>query len=216
MYNQLFDFDIAFLPLESAGGGQSGLLPVEAKIASFATLPSGWDYGVGDPIAAETRNKAIDWSRTLGSLGFSKINAMPGSSGQISVSGSVGDHYIEVVVLQNSRMSVAHDEGRQQISYEIDVSPEAALASIFKARERIWSAFTTYTNSNMTQLMIGGVGTHSPTISGPYPLSGVNVLTMQAAQSATTLSTINASHVSWATLPYSSALIPTFSQRLAS
>ncbi len=61
-------------------------ITTEAKIASFADMPSGWYYGQGGPISETVRQIATGLNRFALWMGFEGTDAFPGWGGEIEVS----------------------------------------------------------------------------------------------------------------------------------
>jgi hypothetical protein len=77
-------FDIPAIQI--AGGSSFSSLDVSHivvtvtdKIDSFAALQKGWDYGAGEPIPTDRTRAAKVWVSFLEFLGFSNLDASPGS-----------------------------------------------------------------------------------------------------------------------------------------
>jgi hypothetical protein len=158
-------FDVYF-----PGLGRVGESLAESKINSFADLQPGWDYGSGDAPSENTRNLAIQWSRRLVFLGLSKTNAMPGSEGQISVSGSLANHYIEIIINPDGTVSLDYDIDRKQESYIPNMSTIEAITKLREIMGQAWNALTIFTQGNTIQRTISGADSRLPTIADRYQL----------------------------------------------
>src|SRR5258708_2340605 len=87
---------------------------VEQKIASFARLAKGWDYGRGGPIPEKTRTLAMWWNQFLRTQGAWDADAFAGSDGEIVLATSLGDHYLEIIIEADDTASVAYDLKHKQ------------------------------------------------------------------------------------------------------
>ena len=141
---------------------------IEAKIKSFAHLQHGWDYGQGDPIAQPIISAALILSKLLKFLGFSNFDASPGTDGEISIAGSAGEHYLEIIINSDHTLSVAHDLDRRQQFYRLNQSAIEALGSILEATGQLWSAYISYTQRNTIFQIGNGSGRLSEGTKGPY------------------------------------------------
>src|SRR5262245_7014697 len=74
------------------------VMSIGEKLDSFADLEKGWDYGTGATIPNERIRAAKVWCRLLEVLGCPRLDASPGSDGEISVAGGFDDHHIEIIV----------------------------------------------------------------------------------------------------------------------
>jgi hypothetical protein len=126
---------------------------VNRKIDSFANLAVGWDYGSGGPIPFANRDLAKDWKKFLNEIGIVDIDAFPGGSGGETVLAvGSGDHYIEVIIESDLRVSVAYDfNGKQQL-YEPNKSDDEARAIVRNLATGVegWNAFDYFTQINIT------------------------------------------------------------------
>jgi hypothetical protein len=190
-------FDIPAIQI--AGGSSFSSLDVSHivvtvtdKIDSFAALQKGWDYAAGEPIPTDRTRAAKVWVSFLEFLGFSNLDASPGSDGEISVAGSFGDHYLEIIVEADDKsISIAYDfEGKQKF-YKLKMPFIEALASIMDVMGEIWNASTLYTQGNITLANVSGFGLHSGTTRDPYQFSpahaSTNLALLLASTPATTM-----------------------------
>jgi hypothetical protein len=161
----------------------------EQTIKSFADLPKGWDYGEGGPIAKPVIDAALEWNSFLSLQGF-RTDAFPGAEGEISVSASVNDHYLEVIVEDDEKVSVAYDYQRKQVFYELRRTPEEAREIVFKVMGKIWSVSTLPIRANIMQQIIGGAGPPLRTIRALYQSSDAIVSLIEGQPSANTFVTI--------------------------
>jgi hypothetical protein len=155
-------------------------ISVTDKIKSFADLDDGWDYGAGAPIPERRIRAAITWNRLLDIFGFSNMDASPGADGEISIAGSCGDHYLEVIVeADDVSASVAYDfKGKQQF-YRLKMPTIEALGTALDLVGGIWSASTWYTQGNITQPRISGFELLSERTRAHYPFFPASVFETQ-------------------------------------
>jgi hypothetical protein len=152
----------------------------EQTISSFAGLPPGWDYGSGGPIETSVIEAAIEWSRFFGLQGF-RTDAFPGGEGEISVSASIADHYLEVIVEADLTISVAYDYQRKQVFYHLRKTDKEARAIVndimgqMSVVGQIWNASISLILENITLQTIGGVDPLSRTTRVLYPSLDVTV-----------------------------------------
>jgi hypothetical protein len=167
-------------------------LSAEEKINSFGGLECGWDYGAGCASQESTISAALTWNKLLRFVGF-ETDASPGTDGEISVAGSFGDHYIEIIVEADATTSVAYDLQRKQQFYELRMQAIKALGSVIDVAGEIWSASTSYTHGSITSQNVSGIGSLSGTTKDPYQFSHVNALIAQFARFVNTQenSTVN-------------------------
>ena len=68
-----------------------------SKIYSFSELPNGWDYGIGIAASDETISRAIELYQIGSPYGF-KGDAAPLNNGGITISFSLEDNFIDVII----------------------------------------------------------------------------------------------------------------------
>jgi hypothetical protein len=117
----------------------------EEKIKSFATLPRGWDYGRGGPIPEKTLREARAWNAILRENGLDDIDAFPGGDNEVVVAGSLGDYYVEAIVENDGKVSIAIDYKRKQTGYFPNLSPDDAEQIVKSLVREIWSASVYFT-----------------------------------------------------------------------
>lgn len=139
------------------------------KIAGFAKLAVGWDYGDGGPIARKTINLAVLFVSFLRQLGFSDIDAFPGTGGEISLGVIHGDHYLEIVVEIDQTISIGYDLKRSQEAYFPHVQHEKAQQLVIALAGRIWSTLGYFTRTSLTPALTVLRAWHSET----HPTKGV-------------------------------------------
>jgi hypothetical protein len=121
------------------------------KIAGFSTLPIGWDYGAGGPMAYSTINLAWRINTFLRQLGFSDIDAFPGADGEISIGVISGEHYVEIIVEPDETMAIAYDFQGKQESYIPGIRYPQAELTLKALAERIWSTHAYFTQISSTR-----------------------------------------------------------------
>jgi hypothetical protein len=174
-------FVLAYPTLVEAGTHWIALEPflsAEETIKSFSGLECGWDYGAGCPSQESTINAALTWNKLLRFAGF-ETDASPGTDGEISVAGSFGDHYVEMIVEADATTSVAYDLQRKQQFYKLRMQTIEALSSIIDVAGEIWSASTSYTQGSITSQNVSGLGQLSGITKDHYQFSHANAFKAQ-------------------------------------
>ena len=83
------------------GAGKFNLKPIDRtirKLARFAFLPKGWNFGEGGPIDRHTISSAARIANFSCGLGFERSNAFPGVSGEILIAFYKDDQCVEVTL----------------------------------------------------------------------------------------------------------------------
>ena len=178
-YNTYVDFPV-FMGGEYYNPSEisTSWVQIEEKISSFELLKDGWDYGRGGPIEENVRILAIEWCRFFSRYGIFKLNAIPGSEGQVSVSASYRENYIEIITFPGEVFSVAWDVGKSQKIYDINLFQDEAVCRILSMVGEIWSSSTIFTQTNTMPRIIGGVGWPSQIILDHFQLYPANVSRM--------------------------------------
>lgn len=83
---------------------------IEDKIYSFSTLKNGWDYGEGRAPQRAVIEKAIDIYRIGKRLGMD-AEVFPVTSGEIEVSFSLRDHFMDIVVRDDEGLEFSYEIG---------------------------------------------------------------------------------------------------------
>jgi hypothetical protein len=103
--------------------------PIEEYIRSFALLPEGWNFGEGRPADMELITKGIEIYRFGKSLGFTG-NAFPMDDGEIEISFSYKEHFIDVYLTNQGTIEYTYEigigEDYQEVEYIENIS-EAEL-----------------------------------------------------------------------------------------
>lgn len=125
----------------------------EKKISSFATLHNGWDYGRGGPISQVTLDAAFEWNRFLRAHGFLETDAFPGSDGEVVLAAGYGDHYLEIIIEPDGKISVAYDyQGKQEL-YRPNMTPPEATGVILQLVGQIWNISAYFTPISSTSAL---------------------------------------------------------------
>jgi hypothetical protein len=161
-------------------------MSTDDKIASFAELPEGWDYGKGAPIPQETLESAFAWNSFLRAHNFFETDAFPGSDGEVVVATGYGNHYLEIIIEPDGRISVAYDVKGKQEQYFPNLSLSDALTALLKIVGQIWNVSAYYTQINSTGEQASSLGLHFETQNrtGVYRWLGWNVLNSPQQPSA--------------------------------
>jgi hypothetical protein len=93
--------------------------PVEEYIRSFASFPEGWNFGEGRPVNIELIVKAIDVYRFGKSLGFTG-NAFPIGEGEIEISFSYQEHFIDVYLTNQLTIEYTYELGIGENYQEVE------------------------------------------------------------------------------------------------
>jgi len=153
------------------------------KLETFSTLPPGWHYGRGGPIAEAVIAQAERVARQLVMGGISRTDAFPGVDGDVRVTGYLGDHFIAVdVSAAADRFDVTHEINGAECCSAPGVDWATAREAIKRVAEEIWgiSAFSIQN----TGTAHAGVSMRSPSRShatGDYRLLKPSALATQAA-----------------------------------
>jgi hypothetical protein len=145
------------------------------KILSFGDLPLGWHYGEGGPIPENTLDAALAWNRFISPWPFDYTDAFPGDGGRITIAAGRGNHYIEIIIEPDFKVSVAYDFERKQKFYRLRMSDQQARKAVLEALGEIWNASISFTLENTMFERTSLFEMLSPTIEGPYQLSRSNV-----------------------------------------
>jgi hypothetical protein len=99
--------------------------PIEEYIHSFALLPEGWNFGEGNAAGIELITKAIEIYRFGKSLGFIG-NAFPVGDGEIEISFSYKEHFIDVYLTNQNTLEYTYEIGigdnYQEVEYSENIS----------------------------------------------------------------------------------------------
>jgi hypothetical protein len=115
--------------------------PTTRKIRSFGDLPVGWDYGAGGPIDRTAQDAALEWDNFFRTIGIIETDAFPDAGGEVIVSGARGDHYFEVIIEPDKRVSLAYDLQGKQSLYCPNISAEEARETISRLVGHQWKSF---------------------------------------------------------------------------
>lgn len=102
-----------------------------ARLRSFASLPAGWNYGRGVSFQQDTIDRAMTMAWTLLGLGLRRLEAFPGTEGEVLVLGRTGvGTSVEVTILAEGGCDVLIEkDGAVTVDLEM-VSEEAAAGLI--------------------------------------------------------------------------------------
>lgn len=84
--------------------------PVEVYIRSFSEFPDGWNFGEGKAPSGEVINKAIKVYRLGKSFGLIG-NAFPVGDGEIEISFSYQDHFIDILITGQNTLEYTYEIG---------------------------------------------------------------------------------------------------------
>jgi hypothetical protein len=84
--------------------------PVEEYIRSFSGLPEGWNFGEGRSPSGEIIDKAIQIYRLGKSFGLTG-NAFPVGDGEIEISLSYQDHFIDILITGQETLEYTYEIG---------------------------------------------------------------------------------------------------------
>lgn len=113
------------------------------KLEGFQSLPAGWHFGDGGPIASETIDRAKKIVYQLMLLGLTRTDVFAGAGGEVLVSAYQGEaaqlHYVGVIVEPSGELVVRYELGGEEKS-AVDVeNVNKAKEAIRKVAEAIWS-----------------------------------------------------------------------------
>src|ERR1017187_3275031 len=209
------DADRAVPATYITGSATYSLSTTDRKIASFANLRPGWDYGRGGPIPAGTRELASVWNYFLQSLGFLDTDAFPGSDGEIIVGAGYGDDYFEVIIEPDNTISVGYDFKNKQVLYKPKMSPTNAAQLVLQlaGRGEKWNLSDYFTQINTAKGGINLAEEHLGTLQSmvAYQSWMLNALTEAEPQSVSIFE--NTSQIipeSWESRPFFGDLNPTY------
>jgi hypothetical protein len=191
---------------------------IEEKIRSFANLAVGWDYGRGGPLSEKTIRQGIAWNEYLEGQGFYDAEAFAGPDRELLIGAALGEHYVEVIIEPDDRISIGYDFQGKQVFYRPNLSLFEAQRTIAEVVGRAWNAFagsilTSFTESNANLL-----GSHFAILgmTDAFLSSAPTAYNFQALQFATTPEpTISTYRQLSANLPYFGNLTPMMYSPLA-
>ena len=131
------------------------------KLDSFATLPVGWHYGDGGPIAREIIERSKALYRDLIVLGFTQTDAFPGFDGEIRLTAYNLPHYLQIDLHLDGRYSYVHEYGREERSARPAITLGELKAALRKIRAEEWTTFEPSTQDIMTG-ELNGFHAHAP------------------------------------------------------
>jgi hypothetical protein len=129
---------------------------VQRKIASFAELEEGWDFGAGRP----PRPRVVEFAQKICEAGkwFAEpANAFPGVDGGIIVAFYFGDNIVDVTVNTDLTLDYVHELGRgveyEELACGEDVTWVFILAHLagLNKQANAWNSLGPSTWQSMTQ-----------------------------------------------------------------
>jgi len=139
------------------------MLPSQAltKIVSFASLPVGWDYGDGVPASLNTVSLARDIFYELTQLGFTRVEAFPGTDGGIQLTTYEGLQHIIIIIKPSGEISLAHKiSGQRTRSSIITTDRNVIKNGLREIAQETWNISVFSTPSSLT--ISGGVTPRLP------------------------------------------------------
>lgn len=108
----------------------SNIRATAKKIVSFARLPKGWHYGKGSPSSEHAMAAALTVLGQLALMGFHDTDAFPGIDGAVQVTAYDRHDFYEYNVSLDGTITVVHDRGDTNISYDARLSLTETLQKI--------------------------------------------------------------------------------------
>jgi len=127
-YNKLSN-DLIFIVDEATTAKD----PVELEIELLANLQEGWDYGEGLPPSPETISRAIEIYR-IGKVYSLAVEVVPIGDGEIIISFSRGDTFIDIVIAADGTYRLSVEIG---IGAEYDIGEKINNASIDRIEDKL-------------------------------------------------------------------------------
>lgn len=101
---------------------------IEDKIQGFKKLPAGWHFGEGIAAHPVAVGHAIALAREAAKLGYTNIDAFPGSDGEVMVCAHFGRHRLDLTCETDGTVFFWHGDGREEPAYEEGMSlPSVAI-----------------------------------------------------------------------------------------
>jgi len=118
-------------------------ISIEERIKSFASLPNGWDYGVGDPASEATVTEALLVCSIGKLMGFG-VGTNPRTDGGISLTFFLPkhDHYfVDVIISPKKKMEIVGEKGKG-VKYKIlfekeNLSMHDVIRNLNKFKHRV-------------------------------------------------------------------------------
>lgn len=110
------------------------------KVRSFLELPIGWHFGEGVPARSSLATKSIYALELASEAGISRMNAFPGVEGQVQITFYHRSSVLELNLEIDGTVTVAMDEGDEQVEHRENVDWFDSLNEIKEFSERIWSS----------------------------------------------------------------------------
>ena len=124
------------IPHIDASAWAADMARVLEQIRKFASLPSGWNYGSGDPLKGEVYRRAEDWLPHIYAAGLRGVNAFPLDDGGVFLVAATPVGSLEVSLYADSKASVLYEvDGADTIEFPYLENAEAVglIAGIAKA-----------------------------------------------------------------------------------
>jgi len=109
--------------------------PMEEYIRSFSELPEAWNFGEGRAPSAEIIEKAIQIYRLGRSFGLI-VNAFPVGEGEIEISFSYRDHFIDILITGQNNFEYTYEVGIGDEYDEIEYMENLSLEDV-KSKLRV-------------------------------------------------------------------------------
>ncbi len=110
------------------------------KVNDFTELQPGWHFGEGVTPEERIREKAIQFLRYGEYMGITRANAFPGVDGQIQITFYYEDSMLELNIEADGTVTIAEDEGREQIYFKEGASEIDARTKLREFSEKIWNS----------------------------------------------------------------------------
>lgn len=109
------------------------------KINRFASLPTGWHTGGGQPIKHQVlaRAKAVYFQMQF--VGFSLTDAFAGRGGEVLITGYHTDHYVSVTVELDS-YTLNYEVSKREVIYREGLTLRQVKSGLRKIADLIWNS----------------------------------------------------------------------------
>jgi hypothetical protein len=146
------------------------------KVKGFVELPDGWHFGDGVPAPRDRIEQAVRFLEFANQLGLGRANAFPGITGQVEITFYYADRMLEVTIESDDSITIAEDQGREQVSFEENRSKRSVYEKLQEFSQNIWASSDLFI-VNTTTLSVRSVRgsasqvAHSTFTAGsPFPL----------------------------------------------
>ena len=113
--------------------------PIERKIESFADLPSGWNYGEGDPINHNVIDKALEIYQ-IGKPLYLNCEVIPNTDGSIEISLYRQDHFMDFCINEDMSIDFVYEVGNGTEYNEIENINDISIDAIKNKLNRLIEA----------------------------------------------------------------------------